>query len=126
MSQTASERCWAILDKPGVELYHVQLTLRAWLDDDEYVAVCDDLGVASQGGSRGEAIDNVTEAAILYLNTIEQNGQRRRIFDERGISAERGLPAELVFQERRTLLHPDELVATVLVTRQETATAERV
>lgn len=48
--------------------------------------------VASCGDSIGEALGNVIEATLLYLNTVEELGERRRVFDERGIVFDRGLP----------------------------------
>lgn len=87
---------WVVLDKPGVQLHHVLLTFRAYEaadGDAKYESVCDELDVASCGDTIGEALDNVLEATLLYLNTIEDLEERRRVFDEHHIEFERGLPA---------------------------------
>lgn len=87
-------RTWMVYDKPGVELYHVELTfrVRASEDDGGYVAVCEELGVPSEGETVGEALENVVDATLLYLNTIEEIDERRRVFDEHEITCELGLP----------------------------------
>lgn len=87
-------RGWALMDKPGVELYHLELTVALERDDDidEWVGEVAELGVTSQGVSVGEAIDNTLEATIVYLDTIEEVGERRRVFTERGIEPKLGPP----------------------------------
>lgn len=83
---------WMVLDRPGTELYHVELTVVAEHDDevDEWVAEIVEFGVASQGQTVGEAIDAVFEAAAMHVNALEALGQRRQFFEERGIEAELG------------------------------------
>ena len=44
-----------------------------------YVAVCNDLGVASQGDTVGEATDNVFEAIDLFLSTASETEAKRRM-----------------------------------------------
>lgn len=116
---THTEQWTLVLDKPGVELYHVLLTFRAWQDDGQWVSVCEELAVASQGASGGDAIEKVIEATVLYLNTLEDVGERRRVFDERDIEVELGLP-----ERRRAPIpveHFNETVATRLVGLTEAA-----
>lgn len=83
---------WVVLDKPGVELHYVPLTFRAFEADDgdaKYESVCDELDVSSCGNTLDEALNNVVDATLLYLNTLEDLGERRRVFDEREIDFER-------------------------------------
>jgi predicted RNase H-like HicB family nuclease len=54
-------------------------------EDDTYVAVCPELDVASQGESVEEANNNVKEAILLYLNSIDELGTMKKIFKERKI-----------------------------------------
>ena len=61
-------------------------------EDDTYVAVCPELDVASQGETVEEANNNVKEAIILYLNSIEELGIRKEIFKERKIKVYSGVP----------------------------------
>jgi predicted RNase H-like HicB family nuclease len=86
---------WVVLDKPGVEPHHVLLTFRAYQaadGDAAYESQCDELDVASCGDTVAEALANAVEATLLYLNTLEELGQRRRVFDELGIDFDRGMP----------------------------------
>jgi predicted RNase H-like HicB family nuclease len=45
----------------------LQLTSVIWQEDDWFVAECVDLGVTSQGRSEAEALRNLEEAVLLYL-----------------------------------------------------------
>lgn len=87
---------WAVMDKPGVELYHVAITVRASYDEDsgQWASWCEELVVPSSGRTQVEALFNALEATVCYLNAIEALGERRRVFDERGVAVERGLPPD--------------------------------
>lgn len=50
-----------------------------------YVPRCEELGVSSCARSFEKAFTYAEEAAILYLNTIEELGERERVFAEAGI-----------------------------------------
>ena len=90
----ATGRCWVVMDKPGVELHHMVFTFRAHEEDGQFVSYCEELGVPSSGATVDEALRNAIEATLLYLNTIEETRDRRRIFDERNIEFDRGLPPD--------------------------------
>jgi predicted RNase H-like HicB family nuclease len=64
---------------------YVTLTFRAYPEDGQYAAECLELGVASCADTPGEALDAVVDATELYLQAIEDEGERRRIFAEHGI-----------------------------------------
>ena len=113
----AHARSWIVLDKPGVELYHVLLTFRAFPEDGQFASYCEELGVHSQGDTIDEALDNAVEATLLYLNTIEDLGERRRIFDEKNIDPERGLP-KIDAPEHQVTVVPSQVVTTRLVGAQ--------
>ena len=66
----------------------VTLRLEVERVDDLYVAHCPELDVSSYGDSVEDVFDRLKNAIILYLDTIEQDGERERIFRERGISVE--------------------------------------
>jgi predicted RNase H-like HicB family nuclease len=85
----------------------VTLRLEAEREDDLYVALCPELDVSSYGDTVEDAVAHLKDAIILYLNTIEQDGERERIFRERGIKVEDRLEADY-----RATLHPD-VFATV-------------
>jgi predicted RNase H-like HicB family nuclease len=50
-----------------------------------FVSFCPELGIASQGESVGEALNNLRDATYTFLNTIEQLGDRAAFFKEHGI-----------------------------------------
>lgn len=64
---------------------HIVVTISVRKEDGYYQAECLELGVPSFGETLGEAFDRACEAVILYLNTIEAEGQCKRIFAERGV-----------------------------------------
>ena len=45
----------------------LDLTAAVWQEDDWFVAECVELGIASQGRSEDEAMSNLREAVLLYL-----------------------------------------------------------
>ncbi|MGH8908159.1 MAG: type II toxin-antitoxin system HicB family antitoxin [Egibacteraceae bacterium] len=79
---------WVVLDTAEGGLQRLPLTFRAYAEADAFVGLCDELAVASAGDTPAEAIEMVIEATLLYLDTIEELGERRRVFAERGLSLE--------------------------------------
>lgn len=59
---------------------YIVITYNVHEEDGQFVSVCLELDTASCGDSVGEAFRNIHEATIQYLNAIEANGQRERIF----------------------------------------------
>jgi predicted RNase H-like HicB family nuclease len=48
------------------------------LDEDGfYVSDCVELGVASFGATVEEAMENLADAVVVYLNTLGDRGERR-------------------------------------------------
>lgn len=87
------ESCWAVLsDGEAGVIGHVALTFRIWYADDAWQGVCAELRVPSFGGDPGDALTNVIDATIEYLNEIEETGERERVFTERGVKLRQGLP----------------------------------
>lgn len=64
---------------------YVILTYKVWAEKGQFVSECQELGVASCGDTIDEAFRNIQDAVTLYLNSIEEQGDRPRIFKERGI-----------------------------------------
>ena len=52
----------------------LDLTAAVWQEGDWFVAECVELGVVSQGHSEEEAMRNLEEAVLLYLQDDEQGG----------------------------------------------------
>ena len=75
----------------------------------QYSSWCPDLDIASCGDSPEEAVENVSDAIELYLNTLEK-GEIARVFKERDIKILRGdepvIPSSFVTQYRQKLPTP--------------------
>lgn len=63
----------------------ITLRLEAEREDDLYVAHCPDLDVSSYGDTIEDAFAHLEQAILLYLDTIEEDGDRERVFAERGL-----------------------------------------
>jgi predicted RNase H-like HicB family nuclease len=74
----------------------------------QYVARCDELGISSFGPTIEAAFEALDDAILLYLNTLDEVGERDRTFEERGIRiiAGSGHMTETAFRAR-----PEEIVS---------------
>ena len=59
----------------------IQVALIASQEEGGYASICPELGIASQGETADEALANLRDATTVFLNTIEQLGQRDRQVD---------------------------------------------
>lgn len=73
-----------LLQKPRRSAY-IAVTFRILQENSHYVSICPELETSSCGDTIDEALKNIRDATLLYLNTIEEQGERERIFKERGI-----------------------------------------
>ena len=60
-----------------------------------YVSKCLELGTASFGRDKEEAIENLVDATEVYLNTLEDLGECRLVLKEKGVRVYSYEPAEL-------------------------------
>jgi predicted RNase H-like HicB family nuclease len=76
---------------------YITVTLRVFRDEEtnQYVALCEELETSSCGDDLDSAFENIIDATVLYVNSIEKVGERERIFRERGIHIMRGDPPEV-------------------------------
>jgi predicted RNase H-like HicB family nuclease len=74
-------------------LGYVVLTYRVYREDDQFVGRCDELGVSTCADTIDDAFSGIDECVSLYLETIEELGERERIFRERAIELRPGRPA---------------------------------
>lgn len=90
---------------------YIMLTFRVYREGKQFVGECLELGTASCGDTIEEALDNIRDATSLYLSVIEEEGERERIFRERGILVIVGEPSdtELVVRAR-----PNEVISPYL------------
>ena len=85
---------WAVFTDGQDVVGHVLLTFRIWHEDGAWQGACAELGVPSFGDDPGDALDNVLDATILYLDEIEAQGEREAIFAERGLVLGVGHPTD--------------------------------
>ena len=71
---------------------HIVLTLLVHKEGEQFVSECPELGTASCGDTIDEAFHNIREATELYLNAIEEAGERERIFRKRRVPVHDGPP----------------------------------
>ena len=91
----------------------IVVTYRVRKEGDQFVAECIELGVASCGDTIDDAFRMIDDAVTLYLNSLEEEGERERVFKERGI---------IVFKTPRAEAGRDSMIAVGLdeyVKRQE-------
>jgi len=71
---------------------YIVLTFRIHEEDGQYVARCEELGISSCAKGIEKAFDRVEEATTLYLSTLDEVGERERVFAEAGIEIKTGEP----------------------------------
>jgi predicted RNase H-like HicB family nuclease len=64
----------------------IRVTFRVHEEEGQYVGRCVELGVSSCAKSSAKALARAQEATILYLNTLEEVGERERVLAEAGIT----------------------------------------
>jgi len=77
-------------------------------EGNQYSSWCPELDIASCGNSPEEAVKNLGDALELYLDTLEQEGEQKQIFKERGLRIvsvdEPVIPTSFVTQYRQRVL----------------------
>jgi len=73
----------------------VPLTVAVWPEGEQWVAQCLEFDIASQGHDADEAAGEVMDAVCSYLNTLEELGEREKVFAERSIAIFETTPASL-------------------------------
>ena len=87
---------------------YIAVEIVATKEGNQYSSWCPELDIASCGNSPEEAVKNLGDALELYLNTLEQEGERKQIFKERGLRIvsvdEPVIPTSFVTQYRQRVL----------------------
>lgn len=73
---------------------YIVLTFRVQQEGDQYVSVCEELGIASCGDTLEEAFAALEDAANVYLATLEDESELARVIVERGIPVYPGQPVD--------------------------------
>ena len=82
---------------------YVQLTYRFEKEGSDWVGTCVELGTSTFGRSLRRVKKNLEELVIEYLNVLEEDGTRERIFRENNIIVREAPVNEPVYQEVHTL-----------------------
>ncbi len=85
----------------------ITLTLTVSREGKHFVSRCSELGTASCGDTFDEALENIKEATLEYLSTIDRLGERQRILDEKGIVIRKRRPSNVRGEYE---LHPDAFI----------------
>lgn len=64
---------------------YIDLEIIVRKEDCQYSSWCPDLDIASCGDTQEEAVKNLADAIKCYLDTLEKEGEREAVFNERGI-----------------------------------------
>jgi len=71
------------------------VTVALWREGDAWISQVLELDVASFGPDPDEAVDQAIDALCAYLNTLEELGERSRVFAEHSIATYVSPPAEV-------------------------------
>lgn len=72
--------------RPGEPTLYAQLTIAIWPEGDQWVSRCLEFDVASSGPDPDTAALEAADAVCSYVNTLEELGERDRVFAERSIA----------------------------------------
>jgi len=79
-------------------------------EGNQYSSWCPKLDIASCGDNPEEAVENLGDAVELYLNTLEEQGERARILKTRGVQILHDdnpvIPTSFVTQYRQKIPTP--------------------
>ncbi len=79
----------------GETILFVPLTIAVWLENERWLSECLELGVGTFGADPQDAADQAMDAVCSYLNTLEELGERERVFAEKSIAVYTSPPAEV-------------------------------
>lgn len=65
---------------------YILVTITVHREGRHCVALCRELGVSSFGATEDEAVHNVAEATVLYLNTYQELGECERMLRAKGLA----------------------------------------
>jgi predicted RNase H-like HicB family nuclease len=89
---------------------YILVRIRVWPEDEKFVGECVELDVSSFGDTVDDAIRMTLEATELYLETIDDLGERERLFAEKGVTFYSAEPPPGT--EVYVTVHPGEVVSS--------------
>ncbi|MGI8554479.1 MAG: type II toxin-antitoxin system HicB family antitoxin [Dehalococcoidia bacterium] len=64
---------------------HVRLHFRTFQEDGQWVGRCQELGISTCADTRAAAQTGIIEATMLYLETLEDEGELEQILSSHGL-----------------------------------------
>lgn len=102
---------WEGRTKPAGEIIGtIVVSIRIAPEDGVHVGYCDTFDVSSFGDTIDDALDATLEAVEVYLEALDDSGDRERVFTERGVMFFPGEPPA-DFEPAPVSVHPGEVVA---------------
>jgi predicted RNase H-like HicB family nuclease len=95
---------------------YIILTFVVEREGEYQVSRCLELGTASFGDDVDEALGHLMDATQVYLNTLEDLGECRRVLEEKGVRVYSYEPAEL--EVRRAKFPADSTIRPTVVKLQ--------
>ena len=74
---------------------YIALTFMVEREGEYFVSKCLELGTASFGRDEEEALEKLVDATEVYLNTLENLGECRKVFGKKGVQVYQYEPASL-------------------------------
>jgi len=74
---------------------YISLTFVVEREGEYFVSGCLELGTASFGRDEEEAIESLSDATEVYLNTLEDLGECQKVLREKGVQIHQYEPASL-------------------------------
>ncbi len=99
---------------------YVILTFMVEREGEYQVSKCLELGTGSFGRDTEEALANLADATEIYLNTLEDLGECRRVLKEKGVKVYSYEPAEL--EVRRAKFPADSTIRPTVMKLQAACT----
>ena len=79
----------------GETTLFVPLSIAIWHEEGKWLSECIELGIGSFGDNPDDAAEEAMDAVTSYLNTLEELGERDRVFAEKSILTYMAIPAEV-------------------------------
>lgn len=102
---------------------YIIVTFMVEREGEYFVSRCLELGTASFGRDRDEALENLADATDVYLNTLAELGEVRGVLREKGVRVYSYEPAVMDLRRRLPGRVPTDSILSPRVLELETVAA---
>ena len=95
---------------------YIVLSVTAHQEGRQWVSTCVELDIASCGDTQNEALDNILEATLLYLDSLQDLGECKQVLQEKGVKIHSGEPASMGRPLRAAERNKAEVIAPATIT----------